>query len=469
MTSLLLLALVASLSSVQAHLQIASPFPYHSSLNPLTPEASKDYSMTAPLVSNGLPFPCKGYIGTTGEGPNQQWTAGQTVDVEIAGTAVHGGGSCQYSLSYDNGVNFHVIQSIIGGCNLDTKSFKVQIPSNAPAADNVIFAWTWLNKLGNREMYMNCLSADISSSSTTPLSGPTIFVANAAVNQCSTVEGTPVVFPAPGSVVTYGGEYAGKSIGNGLTSGAGVVGTDCYGPGSEGAGGAVVAPTTTKAATTAAATTKASTTSTSTSIKISTTSTKAATTSVKASSSAVVSVKASSAVVAIVLPNTSSSKSVAPATTVKTSSSSSTKAASTSKATTSSFLSVVTKATTSSKPLAATTSSKAVVPTTSSKAVVATTSTKAIVNAAPTATKAVAVKCTTGEWKCVGQVLTQCANDTWYSMADCVLQTGTVCSASTPIGCVWPFQVASGRKRHVGGHGKKRMLPSTPKLGALVV
>lgn len=135
MTSLLLLALVASLSSVQAHLQIASPFPYHSSLNPLTPEASKDYSMTAPLVSNGLPFPCKGvsssslllfelrpfilrvllsvqgpffftqgrltsdlpsyhfqYIGTTGEGPNQQWTAGQTVDVEIAGTAVHGGG-----------------------------------------------------------------------------------------------------------------------------------------------------------------------------------------------------------------------------------------------------------------------------------------------------------------------------------------------------------------------------------------
>lgn len=47
--------------------------------------------MLSPLVSDGA-YPCKGFIGTADQGPRQSWTAGQSVAVEIGGSAVHGGG-----------------------------------------------------------------------------------------------------------------------------------------------------------------------------------------------------------------------------------------------------------------------------------------------------------------------------------------------------------------------------------------
>ena len=66
--------------------------------------------------------------------------------------APHGGGSCQFSLSYDNGATFNVIHSIEGGCPLDAvmNKYTVPIPDNAPAADRALFAWTWFNRIGNR-------------------------------------------------------------------------------------------------------------------------------------------------------------------------------------------------------------------------------------------------------------------------------------------------------------------------------
>lgn len=53
------LALAAS-PLVSAHLEMMSPFPLHSKFNPKTLEAFKDYSMTAPLATDGSQFPCKG-------------------------------------------------------------------------------------------------------------------------------------------------------------------------------------------------------------------------------------------------------------------------------------------------------------------------------------------------------------------------------------------------------------------------
>jgi len=66
--------------------------------------------------------------------------------------APHGGGSCQFSLSYDNGVTFKVIHSIEGGCPLDAvmNKYSVKIPESAPAAERALFAWTWFNRIGNR-------------------------------------------------------------------------------------------------------------------------------------------------------------------------------------------------------------------------------------------------------------------------------------------------------------------------------
>lgn len=83
--------------------------------------------------------------------------------MSLAGTSTHGGGSCQLSLSYDNGATFRVIKSMIGGCPLTT-TYDFTIPSYTPAG-NALLAWTWQNLEGNREYYMNCAEVSISSGS----------------------------------------------------------------------------------------------------------------------------------------------------------------------------------------------------------------------------------------------------------------------------------------------------------------
>ena len=64
----------------------------------------------------------------------------------------HGGGSCQFSLSYDDGVTFNVIHSVVGGWPLNSTldMYQVKIPESAPAAQRVLFAWTWFNREGLR-------------------------------------------------------------------------------------------------------------------------------------------------------------------------------------------------------------------------------------------------------------------------------------------------------------------------------
>ena len=69
-------------------------------------------------------------------------------DISLAGSATHGGGSCQFSLSYDGGSTWAVIHSIIGGCPLNS-AYTFPVPNNIPSG-NALFAWTWFNKVGNR-------------------------------------------------------------------------------------------------------------------------------------------------------------------------------------------------------------------------------------------------------------------------------------------------------------------------------
>ena len=64
---------------------------------------------------------------------------------------MHGGGSCQLAMSYDNGASWNVIYSIIGGCLVEGLTQDVKIPADAPSGE-ALFAWNWFNLLGNREM-----------------------------------------------------------------------------------------------------------------------------------------------------------------------------------------------------------------------------------------------------------------------------------------------------------------------------
>ena len=147
------------LSFVAAHVEMKSPTPFRSKF--LVPQGpNTDFTNTAPLSPDGSNFPCKGYHHDSLP-PTATLTAGQSFTLQyfldtlslidrLDGSATHNGGSCQVSVSYDGGANWVVIHSIVGGCPVDTESYTIPVPSNLPAGDNVLLAWTWVNHTGNR-------------------------------------------------------------------------------------------------------------------------------------------------------------------------------------------------------------------------------------------------------------------------------------------------------------------------------
>ncbi|SMR59588.1 unnamed protein product [Zymoseptoria tritici ST99CH_3D1] len=214
-----LLAASLLLSATSAHMFINSP-------EPIPGTFPKD-----PLEPSGSNFPCHGVeLPTTG---GQSFAAGskQMLSFELAegaNTAVHGGGSCQLSLTYETDPvkqkdpkNWKVIYSMLGGCPAETKgNLPMAIACKAGATDCVnqfpftipkgvknghaILAWTWFNNVGNREMYMNCVNAELTGGDGSEMSDfPAMFVANlAAIDTCPTTESINVEFPNPGKYVT---------------------------------------------------------------------------------------------------------------------------------------------------------------------------------------------------------------------------------------------------------------------------
>ncbi|KAE8846256.1 hypothetical protein HRS9139_00823 [Pyrenophora teres f. teres] len=197
------------------------------------PNEPKDYNILNPLNADGSNFACKGYQWNTPWTPVTTYEAGGTYNMSIIGGATHGGGSCQLSFSCDGGVNFKVAKSIIGGCPLQSQyPFTVPVELGRLGRTTCLFAWTWFNKVGNREMYMNCAVVNIvprgtrtSSSKPSPsqhltvrdtakvnaaaqaalASYPDLFVANlAGINNCVAPETYDVVFGDPGRAVQFG-------------------------------------------------------------------------------------------------------------------------------------------------------------------------------------------------------------------------------------------------------------------------
>ncbi|KAJ5329670.1 hypothetical protein N7541_000165 [Penicillium brevicompactum] len=156
-------------STVSAHMQLSTPYPIRSPLNK-DAKGQKDYSYTNPLSSSGSDYPCKGYAKDDFEAV-ATWEPGSSQHMELEGSATHDGGSCQLALTYDQGKTFKVIESIEGDCPI-AKKYDFDIPSDAPTGD-ALFAWTWFNKVGNREMYMNCAMITIGSSDSRSANGTT--------------------------------------------------------------------------------------------------------------------------------------------------------------------------------------------------------------------------------------------------------------------------------------------------------
>ena len=203
---------------VSCHMEMIWPYPIRSKYDhdPANTSQLIDYDMTSPLNADGSNFPCKGFQNDRPIQTTATYITGSTYNMTLAGSATHGGGSCQLSLSYDYGATFRVIKSIIGGCPL-TSTYTFTIPTFAPSG-TALFAWTWQNWQGNREFYMNCAEVHIVSGSSMITSRhtkrvtyssfnqlPYIWKANLpGINDCVTTEFVNPVYPNPGPDVEYG-------------------------------------------------------------------------------------------------------------------------------------------------------------------------------------------------------------------------------------------------------------------------
>lgn len=191
------LALLASMPSVLAHIDMQDPPPIKHKLNKFATSVDNDY--TAPIKEI-----CKGYHKLSGPDltPVAKWEAGSQQKFTLGGSAVHGGGSCQASISEDGGATFKAIKTYIGDCpHADgaAGTFDFTVPKETKAGP-VLFAWSWFNKVGNREMYMNCASIEITGGGSGLSSYPDMFIANIA-NGCTTADGKDVEIPNPGKDV----------------------------------------------------------------------------------------------------------------------------------------------------------------------------------------------------------------------------------------------------------------------------
>ncbi|CAO3574976.1 unnamed protein product [Mortierella alpina] len=179
------LALLAISPSAEAHTGLSKPCPRYGAFKgcPAPPKGEKiDYNINSPIGVHGKKFQpiCKHLTRATSA---PTYNAGQTIKTEYSVGASHGGGHCQWALSYDNGKTWVVIKTVIRDCLRGVRggasySVNVQIPKNAPSGDRVIFQWLWNNAVGNRELYSNCADIKIKGRNGGQLKGVAPLIAN---------------------------------------------------------------------------------------------------------------------------------------------------------------------------------------------------------------------------------------------------------------------------------------------------
>jgi hypothetical protein len=194
-----IVAAAALFASINAHIIMESPVPY-----------SVDKIDNSPITKSQ--FPCKSQNGFTVSTMNNMAVGAQQT-IKFKGTAVHGGGSCQLSVTMDtepteNSV-FKVIKSIEGGCpGVDgtTNEYQFALPDSIPNG-KATFAWTWFSKMsGAPELYMNCAPIEVTGGASDKSAFealPDMLVANIGEG-CTTAQNFATKFPNPGAEVQEG-------------------------------------------------------------------------------------------------------------------------------------------------------------------------------------------------------------------------------------------------------------------------
>ncbi|KAJ5365799.1 hypothetical protein N7517_008685 [Penicillium concentricum] len=200
------IAALMGASMVNAHMIMSSPTPF-----------SKDTLNNSPLLEDGSDFPCK-LRDNAFEAPSTETTIaiGESFPSYLRRltTDLQPSKSSEWKVikSFEGGCPANVDGNIPGGPDLiDPYSFNFTIPDGISAGKYTL-AWTWFNRIGNREMYMNCAPITVSggSSKRSPeelerraASFPPMFVAN--INGCLTQEGVDIRFPQSGDYVEHDG------------------------------------------------------------------------------------------------------------------------------------------------------------------------------------------------------------------------------------------------------------------------
>ncbi|KAF9582812.1 hypothetical protein BGW38_010728 [Lunasporangiospora selenospora] len=127
-------------------------------------------------------YPCGGYP----PGPVTKMKAGQVIDVRFYASAMksndlkkqpklskstkqfaqarHGGGMCEFSLSYDGGKSYRLIGRYSKTCPDSYYTWPVRIPKNAKSCtkkNQCLFVWTWTAAVVP-QFYMNCADIQLS-------------------------------------------------------------------------------------------------------------------------------------------------------------------------------------------------------------------------------------------------------------------------------------------------------------------
>ncbi|KAJ2760215.1 hypothetical protein IWQ57_006361, partial [Coemansia nantahalensis] len=176
------IALVGALAGLaSAHMDMISPCPRYNpncaSPPPVPPGKALDSNIKAPISSVAAPSEvqplCKHTVPWAA--PVANWTAGQSVTVGFhVNYAGHGGGHCQFSMSYDGGKTFAVVHEELKHCfftgpansnDATVFQYTFTLPKDLPSSDTAIFAWSWVNAIGNREFYMNCADVTVKGTS----------------------------------------------------------------------------------------------------------------------------------------------------------------------------------------------------------------------------------------------------------------------------------------------------------------
>jgi hypothetical protein len=195
------IAVAALAATANAHIIMKQPVPY-----------SVDKIDNSPITA--AQFPCKSQNGFTVSTMNNM-AVGEEQTIKFDGTAVHGGGSCQLSVTMDLEPTpqsvFKVIKSIEGGCpgtDGKTVDYPFTLPDSIPNG-KATFAWTWFSKqAGQPELYMNCAPIEVTGGASDDSAFqklPDMFVANIDPETCKQTENKAITFPAPGQEVQMGG------------------------------------------------------------------------------------------------------------------------------------------------------------------------------------------------------------------------------------------------------------------------